>query len=99
MSVNESLTRSAAGRDGPARGPVVRARFPGLCPVCQRAIVPGAMVVHRAGRWVHTGDCAHVPRALLARCGATNVTNGRPCRNAVVAGELCPVHRWDGPVA
>lgn len=76
----------------------MRARFPGVCPVCQRAVLVGDLVVHRAGRWVHTGDCAYVPPALLGRCGATNVTNGRPCRNAVVPGDLCPVHRWDGPL-
>lgn len=78
---------------------MTRAKFPGSCPVCLHRIDVGMVVRCRAGRWVHQLCADQTVTPATARCGATNATDGRPCRNPVVPGDLCSLHRWDGRMA
>lgn len=77
----------------------MKARYPGTCPACRDRITVGAGVVNRDGHWLHKRCAAGPVTPVLDRCGAMNLTDGRPCRNPVVRGDLCQVHRWDGRMA
>jgi hypothetical protein len=73
----------------------VRANYAGTCRACGEPIAVGATVLHRLGQWVHRRCADSTVTVMSDRCGVPTVT-GAPCRNPVLPGDRCPVHRWDG---